>query len=60
MTSAMPGRAFLRYSQVNLGKYANNLLGVPGVFCFVQTQLYTILEIGRAFDHIFKDHLDGQ
>jgi hypothetical protein len=22
-------------------------------------QLYTILELCRAFDHIFKDHLDG-
>lgn len=33
------------------------------VFSFIcvmyQAQLYTILELCRAFDRIFKEHLDG-
>lgn len=26
---------------------------------FLQAQLYTLLELCRAFDRIFKEHLDG-
>jgi hypothetical protein len=26
---------------------------------FVQAQLYTVLELCRSFDRIFKEHLDG-
>ena len=29
------------------------------IFYFFQAQLYSILEVCRAFDRIFKEHLDG-
>jgi hypothetical protein len=29
------------------------------MFPFIQAQLYTILELCRAFDRVFKEHLDG-
>lgn len=29
------------------------------LLCYKQAQLYTILELCRAFDRVFKEHLDG-
>lgn len=32
---------------------------IPSCCLYMQAQLYTILELCRAFDRIFKEHLDG-
>ena len=53
-------RNILIYLSLRIEISMKFLLGyLSNCFCFYQAQLYTILELCRAFDRVFKEHLDG-